>query len=471
MKETKQMKAQAEAVQDELSQIMQQMPAIAAVTRRRGRHMLKPTSMQAGSPTPSWAYTSIRVKPHPKLDKDYWQLAPFLNANFVDLADVPLHLYNSNTGRWKTKNGKAPEVRSLLQKVEDGDAPAFLYDKDLYLRIQARMMGELDDFRRPDGEECAVPLLEDQLNKNYPRFSTGTSIRPKANEALRERAIFVDFWATLFGNGSALLYWYNRYSEGDSTVVPTSQELFTQDPEEQARLVEAARAKWRPRNCWNHDAPHIIEFEDASEMRAKLEKHCSMIPGFKVTMLRKRRLAYFSDGQMKLTPDAINHPDFGYGVSFKNREHVVHKGQGTCHEPCIYLGDAWACRFEINGVDYLGGNVVYFATPEQFEAAFRGVRDDLVPEGWTPYSDLIFISSDWCERNGQTNYDKGFDLSTPNNRRLAVWQWILGPLNSRTLQYTGKPISGFQVSNGYDRRAKIDALYKRQAGVRAKAAA
>jgi hypothetical protein len=201
---------------------------------------------------------------------------------------------------------------------------------------------------------------------------------------------------------------------------------------QRSELIKEAKTCWKPRNCWNYDPPNEVEFEDNSEMLEKVKQHLSMIKGLEITYLRKRMLAYYSDGAFAASPDAAPewyHPPF-------LTSHVS--------DPLLYSGEAWSLHFTINNKDYQRNNFIYFCTPDQYVKAMMSMyREDLV-ENWEPWSDLIFISSDWCERNGKVNYNDGIDLSTPHRRRLSLAAWILGPFIQKCVEDgLGNPLEGF----------------------------
>jgi hypothetical protein len=201
---------------------------------------------------------------------------------------------------------------------------------------------------------------------------------------------------------------------------------------QRSELIKKAKTCWVARNCWNFDPPNEVEFEDNSEMLEKVKQHLSMIKGLEITYLRKRMLAYYSDGAFATSPDAAP-------------EWFVPPFMGHYRRnPVLYSGEAWALYFTIDNKNYLGSNLIYFCTPEQYVKAMTSMhRGDLV-ENWEPWGDLLFISSDWCERNGAANYNIGIDLSTPHRRRLTLANWILGPFVQRCIQYRlGNPLKGF----------------------------
>jgi hypothetical protein len=232
--------------------------------------------------------------------------------------------------------------------------------------------------------------------------------------------------------------------------------------EESLKLLKKCGEGYR--SGWNRDYPTYLEFEDNQEMLERVKEHLAPIPGLKITYLRKRWLGYFSDGGFSLTPDAINGNKTGKVIKYLqgNFDQPLQladgsKSQDDIGQPCIYLGEAWVMHFTVDNKNVLGnGNLVAFATPEQFVKAYENARPDLL-EGFIPWSDFIFISSDWCERNGSTNYSKGIDLQTPHQRRMSLLHWIIGPCASRCLRH-GMPFQGLQVLNGHEHAGRIEKL-------------
>jgi hypothetical protein len=219
------------------------------------------------------------------------------------------------------------------------------------------------------------------------------------------------------------------------------------------QLLKDARASFNCRNSWNHDYPSEKEFEDTTEMYLQVVEHCKNIPGFQVISLRKRDLAYYSDGSFTSSPDAYPKT---YAKKLDNGFQVL--GNGA---PLLYAGEAWCLYFNIAGKDYLGGNHIYFATPEQYKNAYKDGRPDLVPEGWEPWSDLIWISSDWCERNRNKTLDSGINLSTPNTRRLSLFNWIMSAFLQHCVEHSlGNPFPGVILENKNTAKSRWEARKK-----------
>jgi hypothetical protein len=207
-----------------------------------------------------------------------------------------------------------------------------------------------------------------------------------------------------------------------------------------------------PCSRWNYTATHplTLDLNLRNEMLEKVKQHLSGIPDLKIIHLSLRKLAYFSDGSRKNTPDAINHKDTN--IFHTNNFYEFHNdpsNKPAAADPCIYLGDAWCLYFETSKYDFLqAGSMIYFCTPEQFVDAYKDKRPDLI-ENFEPWSDLMFISSDFCERNGSENYRFHIDLQTPHRKRLSLYHWIATSLFSRYRSH-GHNIDFVQNFNGYD---------------------
>jgi len=235
--------------------------------------------------------------------------------------------------------------------------------------------------------------------------------------------------------------------------------------EELYKAVETSH--YKQRSGFNADRASYIEVntpvEEIEKMKEQVLHHCRFIPNLEIKDLRKISLVYNSDGDFANTADAVNHPKTKRDIVWSAKEgyHVVpvNKDLGPqWARPVIYVGEAWRIYFTIGGVDYLQNNFVNFVTPEQFLDCYTKLRPDLIEEGWKPWSDLIFISTDWCERNGaRVKQTTGaIDLQSPHQKRIALWQWIIGPLAGKCLQ-NGKPITslGLQVVNGADHSSRL----------------
>ena len=256
----------------------------------------------------------------------------------------------------------------------------------------------------------------------------------------------------------------NSKSASEFPETPNGNRVPLDDqPVDKGLLAKQVLGNWRARNAWNSDVPTVIELDKdrIEKMKDQVLAHCKLLSGFEIVDLRPVNLAYFSDGSYTLAADAINQPKSGYSVKRDAEgKHVVVKGKQdtTASKPCIYCGEAWRIYFQFGGKDYLAGHYVYFATPEQFVDAYKTARPDLLGDDWQPWSDLIFISSDYCERNGAHAKDtgKGIDIQTPHQKRVALWQWILGPFLGRCA-YNKNPVHTMQVIalNGYENKTRL----------------
>lgn len=231
---------------------------------------------------------------------------------------------------------------------------------------------------------------------------------------------------------------------------------------------------WSNRNPWIHDPVNYRLTEPNSEMLDRVYEHCKNIPGFEVTYLRKTHLTYFSDGRFSITPDAINDEKTKkiyfnkslcrYLFTERQEEREIlnsldSNGNNSewINRPCIYHGEAWIIKFLAFGKDLLQSCRVYFATPEQYYAAYADCRPDLL-EGFVPFSDLMVITSDWCSRNNpRLTYATGIDLYTPWGQRQSLEVWILGPCLTKFRQ--SNPISKLNskvgLLNGYSNRQAL----------------
>ena len=212
--------------------------------------------------------------------------------------------------------------------------------------------------------------------------------------------------------------------------------------------------------------PEECNFDRIADMKTQVLNHCKFCPQLEILDLRPVQLIYYSDGGFGHTPDALNLADskmvIGYTKSEivygKNDKDLTDKGAQKIASPIIYAGEAWRIKFKLNNTDVLGDNWVYFATPEQFVEAYGNTRPELLGDNWTTWSDLIFIASHWCARNGSEDKEKGnINLQTPHRQRLGLWHWILGPLMAKIRQ-NGVALQGITVSNGYEDKARLAKL-------------
>lgn len=226
---------------------------------------------------------------------------------------------------------------------------------------------------------------------------------------------------------------------------------------------------YRDRSFFNSDKPSYLEIvtplQEIEEMKEKVLNHCKFIPNLEIKDIRKISLVYKSDGNFDNTSDAVNHKNTRRTIKHSSKKGYeivkTSKENPSFDYPVIYVGEAWRIYFTIGGVDYLNGNFVNFVTPEQFLETYTKLRPDLIGNDWKPWSDLIFISTDWCERNGARvkNATGAIDLQSPHQKRIALWQWIIGPLASRCLAH-GNPITSLniQVVNGPDHSKRLNKM-------------
>lgn len=228
--------------------------------------------------------------------------------------------------------------------------------------------------------------------------------------------------------------------------------------------------------CWDYPSRReMVSREEYEEVFKAIEDEIlNFVPGAEVKSIAKRWLAYVSDGGFDFTDDAINHPKLGRGKVYawnrhepppKGLEHTIFvptgekvpAGYGDVGRPVIYLGEAWTVYFRILGSDYLSEECyAYFATPEQFKAAYIDTRPDALEQFRAPRG-MIFVCSDWCERNGSWNKQRGIDLHSPLRRTMAFWQFIVGPVVAKALA-NGKEIPGLsrlETKAQRDRRAAL----------------
>lgn len=201
--------------------------------------------------------------------------------------------------------------------------------------------------------------------------------------------------------------------------------------------------------------PSVVNFDSTEKMRALIEEHCKAIPGFKITDLTHHLFFYRSDGNMECTPDAINHPSRHLHLCIKCKDASDYQKmflQSTkaklnlseifiISAPVIYAGTGWCVEFTIGGVNPISGCRVMCAPWDEF-ASNIGLFHPTLLDGIAPWSDIVFICSDWCERNRAKELDKHINLQTPTRRRMSLLSWILGPMLERARQ-SGLTIPGF----------------------------
>lgn len=250
-----------------------------------------------------------------------------------------------------------------------------------------------------------------------------------------------------------------------SFFVP-KQNDFTE--EQKIAYLKEATMHGFPTGTFNAVIPSMCEFDfdEREVVFEQIRKHLAQFPAIQLIDIAKKYICYTSDAgslRWELTPDAVNQPRFNRHFDLEQDEHGIYhykmkEGCNSSERAIIYIGECWAVYFTVGGEDVLKGNRVFVATPKQFKKAYQGLRDDLIPEDWEPWSDFMFISTNWCERNGNVNYGRGIDLSSPHQRKLSLFGWIIGPLSAKYLQDRGKPMAGINISNGNDRALKLSRL-------------
>jgi hypothetical protein len=376
----------------------------------------------------------------------------------IDLNTIDLSKFNRATGEWE--GGNIPTVVPFkAQLFEDTHPLCFIPKKYRCTDWFASYIASEIEKERKNIERTAATFSPPGYNTIYKKLVTYTDSYNRSTDtgnvrmfhrfqlveemlvkALSTKAFdrlleLVDY----FVGSSVFNYHRDFLSSYMSIYKPISG---VQPPviskEDKEKVIKKANRYWRPRNCWNYDPPSEVEFEDNVEMLEKVKQHLSMIKGLEITYLRKRMLAYYSDGAFVTSPDAAPK---GYHPPFL----ISHVS-----DPLLYSGEVWTLHFTINSVDYQNDNFIYFCTPEQYVNAMTSIgRPDLV-KNWKPWSDLIFVSSDWCERNSKSKYSDEIDLSTPNRRRLSLITWILGPFTQKCIEDgIGNPLEGSATITSY----------------------
>jgi hypothetical protein len=368
----------------------------------------------------------------------------------VDLRIYDTEKFNVNTKRWK---GGTPTVVPLTKLLVDDAHPLCFIPKryrKYEINVRTYLRHVITDEKKSiesgvkdfNSEHDFMILSRDLYEKSlitgedttFHRFErvkykrTYPALTEKFNRLLGIIKYFEDF-SYIYQLTESFSKYNNEYCLDSGVHVPVMSE------EDKKDIMSKARFFWSSRNCWNFDPPNEVEFEDNTEMLEKVKQHLSMIKGLEITYLRKRMLAYYSDGAFATSPDAAIR---GHRPWFL----VIYSSY--IDKPLLYSGEAWSLHFTINNKDYQRNNFIYFCTPDQYVKAMTSMgREDLL-ENWEPWSDLMFISSDWCERNGKVNYNKGIDLSTPHRRRLSLATWILGPFIQKCIEDgLGNPLEGF----------------------------
>jgi hypothetical protein len=375
-------------------------------------------------------------------------------SEVVDLNTIDLSKFNRATGEWE--GGNIPTAVPFKTQLFENTHPlCFVPEKyrcaDWFASYIA---AEIEEERR-NIERTTATLNSLSSNTIYKKLVTYTDSYDRSIDTgdmrmfhrfqLVEEILVKVFSTEAFNRLLELVNYFvgssvfNYHHDFISSYISTCKLISGIQPpviskEDKKKVIKKANRYWRPRNCWNYDPPNEVEFEDNTEMLEKVKQHLSMIKGLEITYLRKRMLAYYSDGAFVTSPDAAPK---GYHPPFL----ISHVS-----DPLLYSGEVWALHFNISSKDYQRDNFIYFCTPEQYVNAMTSMgRPDLVKD-WKPWSDLIFVSSDWCERNSKSRYgdEDEIDLSTPNRRRLSLATWILGPFTQKCIEDgLGNPLEGF----------------------------
>jgi len=235
--------------------------------------------------------------------------------------------------------------------------------------------------------------------------------------------------------------------EARSVGIPADKQYDEFSLKEQKEFL----SKLTARTGFTYDFPcleNLQKFTPESDIWKQVEEHCSHIPGFKIEFLGLRRICYRSDGPQSKTPDTINTKGYHILTNPNNlvqgsQKAYVSKTKKTAKDSIndlngIYCGDAYVLYFTQHKVDILMQNLVYFFTPEQYKEGISQSRPDLAIDAW---SALQFCSSNACERNGDKNYGKFYDLQTPVQKQLSLASWILGPCTEKAIK------SGITIPN------------------------
>jgi hypothetical protein len=347
----------------------------------------------------------------------YVKANPYMYNMAIDLNTIDLSKFNSYTGRWRAKRN--PSVVTFLELLETDTHPLCfvpMRNMDKEIKVIAYLEKELEKERNniikagkaSNNIEYEL-LIRDKMfissiTKNRQLFNRFQVVK-KASEVYSPTPLYKRLvrMLTYFGHDTSI----SRYgSLPDCEVKYALANEIDISQEYKKEALYKARAVWYTRYVRNYTPPDEIEFEDNSEMLEKVKQHLRLVKGLKITYLRKRMLAHYSSSSFKTSPDAAPK---GYYPPF-----ITDKVKS----PLLYSGEAWALHFTINDIDYQEDNLIYFCTPEQYVKAMTSMgRPDLV-KNWKPWSDLLFISSDWYE---DTN------LGSPSSRKLSLAAWVLGP--------------------------------------------
>jgi hypothetical protein len=385
--------------------------------------------------------TTLHVKTRPGSTGKF-----ICRTEVIDLNTIDLSKFNQHTRRWKARVN--PSVITFLDLLASDSHPLCFVPK-WCIGNRENVISYLSDELIKERDNIIEYTNCSDSTKNELLFVDGIHVSSDTGAAQQfyrfqtvERRDRTYNITPVYKRLTKMLNYFGYYSHVNTYgSLPRCEVTYTlvdgekvpvlsQDDKENA--LYKAQSLWSPRNQWNYDPPDEVEFEDNTEMLEKVKEHLSMIKGLKITYLRKRMLAYYSDGYFSTSPDAAPK---GYCPPFLD---------SYKNFPLLYSGEAWTLHFTVNDKDYQHDNFIYFCTPEQYVKAMTSMgRGDLV-ENWEPWSDLLWISSDWCERNGKVNYNKGIDLSTPHRRRLSLAAWILGPFTQKCIEIgLGNPLEGF----------------------------
>jgi len=412
---------------------------------------------------PSYAINvPIRVEPYTaKLPYGKYGAALY---QCVDFDDIPWDLYNPETNKWRTKNGKAPTVKGFLQQFEEGTHPKISYGEG-----NSNLLTEA--FAEMDAIKASSSMVKSTKEAYVFKDTYGMRFYSVQQQILKAS----DEYSKALNNIRQLAYVYNNVKTAPYVISNKAQNVSAETP---ITTLAPDKANIAVKEClvqfalnehgsWNIDPPHVNELDRDlhDEMLDLCKQHLKVMPTIELTSLSSRFVAYFSDGGFDLTPEAINRTVDKKKIWFSRELGLVYceaqptPGAVIINKPCIYFGEAQCVGFNVFGQDYLNGNRVYWATPAQFVKAYETTRPELLKD-FKAWGDCIFISSDWCERNGSKNYGIGIDLQTPHQRRLTLFTWIVGPMNSYVQQHQGKAMTGFSVMNGYHNKDRINKLYE-----------
>ena len=213
--------------------------------------------------------------------------------------------------------------------------------------------------------------------------------------------------------------------------------------------------------------PMLSEFEEPGEMFDIVKQHLGRVPELEITYLRKRHVIYYGglghpDG---LNYDVLKDPRYenvlcpylskdesltGLPASINLKKSDLDNTRLLSEQAILYIGEAWMVYFKIEGKDILGGNKLYFITPEQYAACYANHplhgNKYMKDENGKPIAlpDLIYLAQNsWCERANGAFSDDTTDFQTPYHRRMPLYVWVLSNLLAKTgvkLQNVGVPV-------------------------------